>query len=441
MGTPSLWAFASTKDRTVVTRAIIERSRDSLLSVDLNLSYDYRRESAVSLWGQQARLRSLLIDIPVNTEDIMVDLLHKFLSSPAPSLESVSFVSRAPSSLSDLRKLTRGISMFLGEHPRLRSVRLSRVALLWDSSIFAGLTQLAILHAPDHGQPTISDILLILGKCPDLVDLELNVVDPQDLRVIGKKRPILLSSLRSLALYMPQDVCRGLLSLLDIPKLVRLSLGHDEPCPSNLELLVPPHIKPVLSSQAIEVALKPSLNYVGITFRGGLTNQDPETFCLQLYHRRSEGFGTTCNFVTSTLLCWDETHVLPISVKILVAMDPSSARDTPAALGAFFSALPNIVSVAFSTPTAFGYEGDVWETLYIFEETVRHGNLSIPALEELIFERMRFKDALVDLRHILKFRIENGARRPNLTFRHCPGIRLSEVRQLHNEGFIGDYSV
>lgn len=59
------------------------------------------------------------------------------------------------------------------------------------------------------------------------MDLDLRDARPID-KVPDRRERISLRHLLSLNLYMPQETCKDILSLLDLPKLVRLGIGHEK---------------------------------------------------------------------------------------------------------------------------------------------------------------------------------------------------------------------
>lgn len=79
----------------------------------------------------------------------------------------------------------------------------------------------------------------------------------------------------------------------------------------------------------------------------------------------------------------------------------------------------------------YGYDDDAKDAFPILEETVKHGEMTVPNPAELTFQRMRFAGRQDALRQILRFRSQNGAILPHLTFSRCTGIHRSELCQLH----------
>lgn len=258
------------------------------------------------------------------------------------------------------------------------------------------------------------------------MDLDLRDARPID-KVPDRRERISLRHLLSLNLYMPQETCKDILSLLDLPRLVRLGIGHEK-CRQDIERLVHPHIHPSHASQSVEITMDPSPGYSRIIFRTGTTDQHPVKFGFHYYHIHGDHFSAKNNFV-SALLAWDESHTMPMTLK--VTLDPFRSVDMPLSLGRVLLISSNIVCVVFSTGMRYRYDDDAKDALYILEETVKHGELTVPNLAELTFQRLRFAGRQDALRQILRFRSQNGAILPHLTFSRCTGIHRSELCQLH----------
>lgn len=430
--TSSLWSFASTLYGSGLTQHIVELSRESLLTVELMVN----SVTVTDLYKQQARIKALKISHYLHQgnrdRNIVAGL---FLEPPAPSLQDISIIWTPANQLT----LSDSMPLFSGDHPRLRSVYLSRVAPPWQSSVFRGLTRLVVRQVPPASKGLESQQLTsILNSCPGLVDLELSDAGPVD-KVPGRRVRMSLQCLLSLTLYMPQETCKDFLSLLDLPKLVRLSIGHDEKCREDIEHLIPPHIRPSQASQSAEITIHPSLNYSRIIFRAGTSDQHPESFRFHYYSKRGDDFGAKSSFVTSALRAWDEGHTLPMTLK--VTLSPFRSVDMPTALGRVLAMFSNIVRIVFTTVARSGYEDDAYDALYVLEETVKHGQLAAPNVAELTFRSMRFDGRLDALRHILLFRSQNGAILPHLTFRTCTGIQRSELCLLLNEKIIREFTL
>lgn len=97
---------------------------------------------------------------------------------------------------------------------------------------------------------------------------------------------------------MPQETCKDSLSLLDLPKLVRLGIGHEK-CRQDIERLVHPHIHPSHASQSVEITMDPSPGYSRIIFRTGITDQHPVKFGFHYYHIHGDHFSAKNNFVSA----------------------------------------------------------------------------------------------------------------------------------------------
>lgn len=193
-------------------------------------------------------------------------------------------------------------------------------------------------------------LLSILNNCPDVVDLDLSDAGPID-KVPDRRERISLRHLLSLNLYMPPETCKDILLLLDLPKLVRLSIGNDEKCRQDIERLVPPHICPSQASQSVEITMDPSPGYSRFILRNCTTDQHPVSLRFHYYHIHGDHFGAKNNFV-SALLAWDESHTMPMILKAM--LDPFRSVDIPLSLGRVLLMSSNIVCFVFSTGMQYG---------------------------------------------------------------------------------------
>ena len=123
----------------------------------------------------------------------------KRLSSPAPTLESLSL---STEDITTLSRTTIPDTLFGGIAPRLFSLKLCHCNISWKSPLLKGLRSLKIYAPSRHARPSLADWLDALDQMPQLKNLDLHsaspIVPPFPLDV---KRTVTLPFLTDLNIY------------------------------------------------------------------------------------------------------------------------------------------------------------------------------------------------------------------------------------------------
>ena len=146
----------------------------------------------------------------------------KRLSSPAPTLESLSL---STEDITTLSRTTIPDTLFGGTAPRLFSLKLCHCNISWKSPLLKGLRSLKIYAPSRHARPSLADWLDALYEMPQLKNLDLHsaspIVPPFPLDV---KRTVTLPFLTDLNIYASAGECSLALSHLVLPVLTKLRI-------------------------------------------------------------------------------------------------------------------------------------------------------------------------------------------------------------------------
>ena len=146
----------------------------------------------------------------------------KRLSSPAPTLESLSL---STEDITTLSRTTIPDTLFGGTAPRLFSLKLCHCNISWKSPLLKGLRSLKIYAPSRHARPSLADWLDALYEMPQLKNLDLHsaspIVPPFPLDV---KRTVTLPFLTDLNIYASAGECSLALSHLVLPVLTKLCI-------------------------------------------------------------------------------------------------------------------------------------------------------------------------------------------------------------------------
>ncbi|EIW75201.1 hypothetical protein CONPUDRAFT_169599 [Coniophora puteana RWD-64-598 SS2] len=165
---PHLW-FKVRSNKTTdpdKVRAILERSKSTLLDVEVNLGESVSGqlvEVVRQVLDQTSRMRTLVIQ----GDDI--ELARPSFDTPAPFLEELALINdwEAPIVAID-------DELFDEETPSLRELVLHGCVLRWDSPIFSGLTRLSLFSSPfsDFGalKPDVRELSIVLHSCGNTLE-------------------------------------------------------------------------------------------------------------------------------------------------------------------------------------------------------------------------------------------------------------------------------
>ncbi|KAL1734006.1 hypothetical protein EV714DRAFT_269277 [Schizophyllum commune] len=234
---PRLWSAPSFQPSQKWGLEMLKRSKMAPLSIRTDTSYmTPKAVDAVHTALQQIhRISELHITAVPST----LQRLCAPLNRAAPLLESLLIHANPRSSYYVTDEGFPLADDFLaGETPRLRRLELIRTRINWKSGILCDLTSLKIIKIPHANRPTITQMLDILAKMPNLRMLWLedflhNVdLDPdssffnssESQADTARPEPVALPKLRALHLHASTLQCAAFLSALKMPISVAFDL-------------------------------------------------------------------------------------------------------------------------------------------------------------------------------------------------------------------------
>ncbi|KIJ65654.1 hypothetical protein HYDPIDRAFT_39574 [Hydnomerulius pinastri MD-312] len=161
---PTLWTFMFFASQRW-TDVLLSRSKSAPLVVAVSLFSPTPRLIAMveKTLSHMWRVQRLQLVLGRDT----FDQLSSKLAAPAPVLQYLSV--NGLYYKGDTPVLLDGI--FLSKVPHLRIVELDGCRTPWSSPVLSGLTGLKLTHFPRDSQPTMVELLTILRRMPELVDL------------------------------------------------------------------------------------------------------------------------------------------------------------------------------------------------------------------------------------------------------------------------------
>lgn len=249
-GTPELWVLIDCETPEHVWRAALDRSRALTLEVSLHLdNYNTSPHSHVLLGlalPHIARWDTAKLLIPLR-DDISALEQHA-----APHLTQFELSISAGG-------YYRGVDLFQGCAPQLRSLSLEDVALKsWSSPILFGLRQLKLSCVPEGLGPSLSQIMDILRGCPNLEGLCLNFVSLTSLRdrqSPPNETPITLPRLKTL--HLREEETEHILFLLHLPFCTQYALVWDPFSNPDLGDVASAFGSSLVTAQSLDITVGP----------------------------------------------------------------------------------------------------------------------------------------------------------------------------------------
>ncbi|KAH8101045.1 hypothetical protein DFH11DRAFT_637888 [Phellopilus nigrolimitatus] len=214
---PALWNDIDTNKGSLAVTKLLELSKAAPITVSIKTYNWWRRqgfsedisESIRRLDPHLSRAQKLNISI---SRGIINDIENIGCTS-FPLVEELRLegVSRDVETMSG--------NLVRNEMPRLRSVCLDQWIVPCESPVLSNLTHLTVgSHNPSPFQPSIGQLLAVLGRCPDLKELFLMNVGPVVREDSGNPlQPVALRSLVHLVLEMDALQCSAFTSYVELP--------------------------------------------------------------------------------------------------------------------------------------------------------------------------------------------------------------------------------
>ncbi|KAG6833352.1 hypothetical protein H0H87_008528 [Tephrocybe sp. NHM501043] len=214
---PHLWSFIRKRGTKWLTQIVLPRSGDVPLHINVIL---FRRQSWEGLWAvlnDIHRVRELKFEDD-ESAPVRVEKLLASFTSAAPLLESFKFDASRRTVMHELPE-----NLFGGTAPKLTTLKLSRCTIPTSCSFIPQLTRLVLEHFDLENGLSLSQLLTILVRAPNLEKLKLK--DPcrlteTDLDPIlspSSHSPIIMNRLRTLVIHGDLPGCVIILSHLKHP--------------------------------------------------------------------------------------------------------------------------------------------------------------------------------------------------------------------------------
>ncbi|KAG8916117.1 hypothetical protein FRC01_003365 [Tulasnella sp. 417] len=281
-GTPGLWAVLESTCPLDFLPTVIRKAKGSPLNIRCADSGRYpgiNRHSATAFLCSVIPLANkwatLYVDLPVSTEPPT----HQLLEKNTPSLRKV------------LCKGTGGsvAKPFGGPTPRLKELHLHSVSIDWS---FVELKDLSALVLVDSQAPSISQLLAILDRSPELELMELrhsevNVTDAPSAAsniILPRLKDLILSDIRQQAISF---ITRSIHSprfrtFVIIPEITPEDSETAFPALNpNLEHLVPAMQYTLTEGKSVELAI----SQIDVEF---VVKRDTKAACLKFYAKINE---------------------------------------------------------------------------------------------------------------------------------------------------------
>ena len=219
--------FWSRIDFTKLTLAgateVLSRSKMAPLELEANLSYVQWGGDRVDAFGKQLSSHASHIsrlNITANSANLKTIIDHLF-SSPAPALESLSFILVDDKRIITPSKPAIPYGFFDGTTPRLSHLLLDHCGINWSSLLFKSLR---VLELYQHARPSLEEWLDAMEQMSQLETLIVSHATPRALvlgtPILEPTRIITHPSLTKLHLTATASDCTFALSHLILPALV-----------------------------------------------------------------------------------------------------------------------------------------------------------------------------------------------------------------------------
>lgn len=261
--TPSLWALVSTNFSPTLLQAALDKSRHALLKVthlQTSSNDEPRFANLLKVAQHVHRWQEASLTLP------NIERVRHYLQLPAPLITHMDITAIHPD---------HSIDLFGGQAESLKSLRLCRVPISFDTPVLSNLWHLELQEL--YHSPTTADLLRALDACPHLVRLSLKHIRadavplPEDHPVVVlpnlkelriAQLPFAYSSIILCAIQIPECSELGLeCDLLEMPEAQEPPEMESEPLPSvpylndTLGHLIDPLKRSILSASTISVSL------------------------------------------------------------------------------------------------------------------------------------------------------------------------------------------
>ncbi|KAF9244109.1 hypothetical protein BU15DRAFT_71678 [Melanogaster broomeanus] len=208
----SLWTFLFVSSQRW-TEELLYRSKMAPLKIRIDVRYSKHKElmfleKAAAYAGRVQHLSLKL------TRHTVEGVLPK-LSSRAPLLKTLRIAVERSGHFGERQVVLD--TLFNGDTPALRTLELSNCYISWSSSVLCGLTNLRLRDLTSSSQPTITELIAMLRRMPNLVYLYLENALTSASQFILNSEGLDLPRLSRLALIAPFSAIVAFLTHVRIP--------------------------------------------------------------------------------------------------------------------------------------------------------------------------------------------------------------------------------
>ncbi|KAF9245225.1 hypothetical protein BU15DRAFT_70983 [Melanogaster broomeanus] len=208
----SLWKFLLVSSQSW-TEELLYRSKMAPLTVFMD-KRDLEWSSELWFWEKAAAYAERIQVLSLMLTDLTAEEILPKLTSRAPLLKTL----RIAVERSDLDEDHVVLdTLFNGDTPALRTLELSNCHLSWSSSILCGLTSLRLRDLASPSQPTITELIAMLRRMPNLVYLYLESALTSASQFVLNSEDLDLPRLLRLSLIAPLSAIVAFLTHVRIP--------------------------------------------------------------------------------------------------------------------------------------------------------------------------------------------------------------------------------
>ncbi|KAF9241061.1 hypothetical protein BU15DRAFT_73545 [Melanogaster broomeanus] len=232
----SLWSFLFVSPPRW-TEELLSRSKTVPLRIRIDVGFTCQRAMIFKLFQKVTtdvtRIQDLSLKLPTLPYNLIEGVLSK-LSTPAPLLHTLHLC--IPDLGEDGEDGIYPDTLFNRETPALRSLEFCYSHMPWSSPIFTTLSTLRLRNIPSSSQPTITELLAMLRRIPDLTHLYLENAFRSAKDALTSQHTLLSESLdlphlSRLALIAPFSAVVVFLSNVTVPLKTEIRLS----CRRNID--------------------------------------------------------------------------------------------------------------------------------------------------------------------------------------------------------------
>ncbi|KAF9245224.1 hypothetical protein BU15DRAFT_41300 [Melanogaster broomeanus] len=208
-----LWTFLFVSSQRW-TEELLSRSKMAPLKIRMDMRYSKQSHESRFLEKVVAyaeRIQDLSLRLTRHTAE---EILPK-LSSRAPFLKTLHVTVEKSGYLGERHVVLD--TLFNGDTPALRTLELSNCHISWSSSVLGGLTSLRLRDLTSSSQPTVTELIAMLRRMPNLVYLYLENALASANQFILDSKNLDLPRLSRLALIAPSSAIIAFLTRVHIP--------------------------------------------------------------------------------------------------------------------------------------------------------------------------------------------------------------------------------